>query len=130
MDNSGKYNPSDIGKQKWYQYWMDKGLLSFRTRPSGTLHHCYSTAQRHRRIAHGSHAQQYHSGYFGSPRAYAGQKCVLGTGNRPCLYCYRSQSGEQTTRSRHRQNNADPRRVFGPCLGVDTQTRRHHSWNS
>ena len=100
--------------------------LQFKTRWTRALHHRYSATQRDGCAAHGSHAEQHHSGHSCAPCTHGGQERLLGARHRPCLDSHRGQGGEEAGRAGHQEARPDARRVSEARLGLDPRARRHH----
>jgi hypothetical protein len=76
MELAKNINTSEI-ENKWYKHWLEKNY--FHSEPDEREpYHCNSTSQCYWGIAHGPHAQQYHSRCVNKTREYARQKCLLG----------------------------------------------------
>ena len=100
MELASKYNPADV-EGKWYQYWLDNKLFS--SKPDGR--EPYTVV-----IPPPNVTGVLHMGHMLNNTIQdilvrrARMECLLGAGNRPCFHCHRSQSGEQTGRTRYKEN--------------------------
>ena len=80
MEIASKYDPSEV-ESKWYDYWLKHEL--FKSVPDNREPYTVVIPPPNVTgvVAHGTHAQQYNSGYIGTSGSYAGKECLLGSGN-------------------------------------------------
>lgn len=62
MELASKYAPQEV-EARWYQYWTDNKLFASKPDNREPYTIVIPPTKRDRCAAHGSHAQQYHSGH-------------------------------------------------------------------
>ena len=124
MQIADKYSPQEI-ESKWYDYWIEKRVVSLGTRSARTLHDRNSAPQRNGHAPHGSHAQQHAAGRAGAPRPHVGQERLLGAGHGPRVDRHRGQGRGDAARKGHRKIVALARKVPRIRLGMEGEVRRH-----
>ena len=124
MEIASKYNPAEVEEK--CQYWMEHNL--FHSEPDEREPYTIVIPpQRHRRTAHGAHAQQHHPGCTGAPCARK-EKCSLGARYRPCFHRHRGKVVNRLA-VRGLKERPHPRCISQSCLEW-THEHGESSWSS
>ena len=109
MELASKYDPKDV-ESKWYQYWLDNKLFS--SKPDGREPYTIVIPLPNvTGVLHMGHMLNNTIQDILVRRArMEGKKRLLGAGNRPCIYCYRSKSCKQVGAGRNKEDRLDTRR--------------------
>ena len=99
MELASKYNPADV-EGKWYQYWLDNKLFS--SKPDGR--EPYTVVIPPPNVTGVLHMGHMLNNTIQDILVRRARMEGKNAWNRPCFHCHRSQSGEQTGRTRYKEN--------------------------